>query len=267
METQMKILNHLFTAGITASLLAATTSTSFAAVNVNGNLQMKSTIYSNPHAEGCDNSDGPYITIKGDITMGGVDARIIYRNNLKGTHEGETPVIADVSLVPKGEQIKFAKQPSHGGVGGNPWIYSEYFKKSGNNTESISDQVLLGRCVQGLNPSALAFLLGTSAQVKVSGDCSGAGGPNITLKGKLALQGVNNTITFTNNEKGTHTYVEDDISVEVVILDDGESISFTKKPPEGGAGGNPHLYFQFVDGDKVAMTDEIYLGRCNSIGR
>lgn len=264
----MKILNSIFTAGLSAGLLAMTTSTAFSAVSVNSNLNMKSSVYANPHAEGCDNSNGPYITFKGDITMGGVDARIIYRNNLKGTHEGETPVIADVTLVPKGEQIKFAKQPSHGGVGGNPWIYAQYSKQTGNNTsETISDNILLGRCVQGLNPSALAFLLGTSASVNVSGDCSGAGGPDITLKGKLALQGLKTKLTFTNNEKGTHKYVEDDISVEVVILDDGESITFSKKPPEGGAGGNPHLYFQFVDGDKMAMTDEIYLGRCNSIGR
>ena len=263
----MKIFNFLLTTNLVVLLLGVL-SPANAAVNVNSKLQMASSLYANPHVEGCDNSNGPYITFNGDITMGGVDARIIYRNNLKATHEGETPITADVTLIPKGEQIRFAKQPSHGGVGGNPWIYAQYSKQTSTNTsEAITDDLLLGRCVQGLDPTALAFLLNTSASVKVSGDCSGAGGPDITLKGKMALRGVNTKLTFTNNEKGTHEYVEDDVSVDVVLLDDGESISFTKKPPEGGAGGNPHLYFQFLNGDKQPMTEEVYLGRCNSIGR
>jgi len=50
--------------------------------------------------------------------------------------------------------------------------------------------------------------------------------------------------------------------VKFEILARGESISFAKQPPLDGAGGNPRVYLQFLDGEGDAVGDEIYLGRC-----
>ena len=48
----------------------------------------------------------------------------------------------------------FLKQPSQGGVGGNPWIYIQFFDE---DWEPLTDLLLLGRCVQGLVPIDFAY--------------------------------------------------------------------------------------------------------------
>jgi len=50
-----------------------------------------------------------------------------------------------VVLIPAGQSITFAKQPSLGGTGGNPWIYLQFLDGKGG---ALTDPVLLGRCVQ-----------------------------------------------------------------------------------------------------------------------
>lgn len=68
-----------------------------------------------------------------------------------------------------------------------------------------------------------------------------------------------------NNEKCTHEYSEDDVTINIIFLPDGDSISFDKYPSQGGAGGNPHVYFQFMDGNNTGLASEIYPGRCNKL--
>lgn len=94
-------------------------------------------------ADGCSNRGGPFITLGGTLTLGGLHARIIFRNNLIGTHE--TGVERDVTLILSGSQIVIPKQPVRGGAGGNPLIYFRFLHGGGT---PIGDPVLLGRCVQ-----------------------------------------------------------------------------------------------------------------------
>lgn len=196
--------------------------------------------------------------------LGGIDARLIFRNNAKGTHEREEETTVDVVLIPEGETIQFAKQPPLGGVGGNPWIYVQFFDSSGN---ALSDEVLLGRCVQGLSTMDIDFSLLTQADAEVSaGSCRNHLGPVITLSGELALEGIEAVLTFRNNAKGTHEH-EEEVQVSVVILPAGETISFAKQPPLGGVGGNPHIFLQFVDGSGQPLGDEFYLGRCVQLSK
>ena len=98
-----------------------------AAVNVQADLPQPASLFVNSDIDGCDNSKGPYITMSGEMTLGGINGRLIFRNNTKGTHEFGVDTAADVVLLNEGEQIQFAKQPSQGGVGGNPWIYAQFF--------------------------------------------------------------------------------------------------------------------------------------------
>jgi hypothetical protein len=90
----------------------------------------------------CSNRKGPYVTLGGDITLGGLHANIIFRNNVKGTHTAED--VQDVAIILEGSKIKIPKQPPLGGAGGNPIISFEF--TDGQNP--VTEPVVLGRCVQ-----------------------------------------------------------------------------------------------------------------------
>lgn len=98
-------------------------------------------------AEGCSNNPGPWITLDGSASMGGIGARVIFRNNdnpVGGPHEADRDAV-NFTLLESGNVIAFPKQPVLGGVGGNPWIWAQL--EDGADTD-LSDEILLGRCVQ-----------------------------------------------------------------------------------------------------------------------
>lgn len=95
----------------------------------------------NIHTEGCSNKGGPYITLNGDLTLGGLHAKFIFRNNVKGTHTAEET--RDVALIVEGSTITLPKQPVKGGVGGNPIIGLQFLEGDGT---PITQPVDLGRC-------------------------------------------------------------------------------------------------------------------------
>jgi len=231
---------------------------------IHATVPMKTHVEAQATADGCENNPGPFITLSGEIVLGGVNGRLIFRNNEIGTHEHAEDVTVDVVVLDEGETIRFAKQPSRGGVGGNPWIWIQFFD---GGWKSISSPTLLGRCVQGLKTTNLDFGMPTNASVKVTGgDCDNSGGPEINLNGELRLGGINAKLMFTNNAKGTHSR-DEKTDLAIVILDPGQAITFAKQPPEGGVGGNPRIYFQFTDPDGNGLSDEFYLGRCVQLGR
>ncbi|MCI0747744.1 MAG: hypothetical protein L0Y58_20245, partial [Verrucomicrobia subdivision 3 bacterium] len=75
------------------------------------------------------------------LFLSGLHAKFIFRNNVKGTHTAEET--RDITIIRDGSAIKIPKQPSRGGVGGNPLISIEFL--DGNGT-AIDDPVFLGRC-------------------------------------------------------------------------------------------------------------------------
>ena len=81
------------------------------------------------------------------------------------------------------------------------------------------------------------------------------------MNGELRLGGVSARLIFQNNAKGTHS-LDEQVTVDIVIIPAGESITFAKQPPEGGVGGNPRIYFQFTSPSGVPLSNEFYLGRC-----
>lgn len=95
----------------------------------------------------CANNPGPWITIDGFLVLPGLQARFIFRNNdnpVGGPHEATR--VVDVGLIAEGTAIRFPKQPSLGGVGGNPWMWIQFTDPDG---EPASDEIFIGRCVQG----------------------------------------------------------------------------------------------------------------------
>ncbi len=243
---------------LTAVAAVANSTPARAGAGVDASIGIPSTMVASITADSCSNNPGPFITLEGELRLGGLTARLIFRNNVKGTHTHTEDVAADVVIIPAGESIRFAKQPPQGGVGGNPRIYLQLLDGAGN---ALTSPTFLGRCVQGLD-AAVPFVLPTDVALDVtSGDCLNHPGPFITLEGELAFGGLNARLIFQNNVKGTHTHTED-VTVDVVILPAGESITFAKQPPLGGVGGNPRISLQFLDGNGNALGGEIFLGRC-----
>lgn len=96
--------------------------------------------------DGCENSPGPYITLGSGMSLGGLIARIIFRNNdnpVGGPHDASS--ITDITMIGPGSSYTFPKQPVQGGVGGNPWIFAAFSDGSGIQ---LSEAALLGRCEQ-----------------------------------------------------------------------------------------------------------------------
>jgi hypothetical protein len=244
-----------------ALLLLAAASPAWSAP-VSASLAQKASASVNCTTSGCSNNPGPYITINGEMTLGGVKARIILSNNQKFTHTASTDVAAEVELIPEGRSIQIAKQPSRGGVGGNPWIYLQFNDCKGHD---YSNPILLGRCVQGLSPAKLNFALPTGVKMNIiSGECSNSPGPYVTLDGELKLGGLGGRLILTNNAKFTHA-TSADVTIDVVLLEDGQSITFHKQPPLGGAGGNPWIFVQFLSGSGDPLGSPILVGRCNQL--
>src|SRR5256712_119302 len=94
---------------------------------------------------GCSNSPGPTITLQGALSLGGIGVKLLFENNVIGTHTYTVESTASATVIPQGQSIQIPKQPVLGGVGGNPWIFLQFTDGKGN---VVSDSFLLGRCVQ-----------------------------------------------------------------------------------------------------------------------
>ncbi len=214
----------------------------------------------NVNETGCDNSPGPQITLDGAITLGGLGADLIFQNNVKGTHTKLVETWAtNIALVPLGGKIIIPKQPVLGGVGGNPWIYLQFLDGKRN---PVSDEILLGRCVQGLTVEG-DFLSSAIGSTTVDTDgCFNHPGPVISMGGEITLSGLKARIIFRNNVKGTQTAER---FSDVDILIEGTPIIIPKSPHQTGAGGNPLILLQFRQGDGTEIGGPVLLGRCNKI--
>jgi hypothetical protein len=206
-------------------------------------------------ASDCNNSPGPQVTLDGEINLGGLQVQLIFQNNIKGTHR---TIVTSTSVVvlALGESITIPKQPVRGGAGGNPHILIQFHDGNGSD---LSDEIYLGRCVQGLriSPELLNEVL-AAAEIDAS-DCSNHQGPWITLGGSLTFSGLHARIIFRNNLQGTH---EADVERDVTLITHGSKITIPKQPVRGGAGGNPIIYFRFLQGDGTPIGDPVKLGRC-----
>lgn len=238
--------------------------TALAAGSVEAPLGLPANLSVNAGANGCENNPGPSITLSGKLSLGGLNGRLIFRNNTKGTHTHTEDVTTEVVILEPGQSVQFAKQPPLGGVGGNPFIYLQFLDGS---MKALSDPILLGRCVQGLSPASLDFIHAVVGKANITaGSCTNSGGPFVTVSGALTLGGINGKLIFTNSDNYPPHVRDEDVQISFVILPPGESITFAKQPPLGGAGGNPLVYFQFTDPAGNPLSDEFSLGRCSQLG-
>lgn len=207
----------------------------------------------------CLNHPGPQITIGGELKLGGMKARVILMNNLKGTHTTVVVNQYDVTLLIEDAPIVIPKQPVLGGVGGNPHIYLQFTDGKGNE---LSEEFYLGRCVQGLKVNTdLIVAAMARASIHTEG-CKNHPGPYITLGGDIILGGLHAKLILRNNANGTHTAEEEH---DIALILDGTKLTIPKQPSRGGSGGNPLISLQFLHGNGAPIGDPIMLGRCNKL--
>jgi len=251
-------ISALPTAAVTASPLSVT-----------ADVMIPASVRTNAEMSGCSNSPGPYITLSGEFALGGLGSRLIFRNNAKGTHTYTDESHSDVTVVPNGSAVTIPKQPSLGGVGGNPFIWIQF---TDDKDSPISGEIYLGRCVQGFTAHP-AFDFSVLARAFASFEAAGCynnPGPTITLSGDLLVRpGLNVRLIFRNNDNpvgGPHEF-DDAKVVRVTLVPPGHDVQFPKQPVLGGVGGNPWIWFQFLSGTGVTLTDEYALGRCVQLNK
>jgi len=219
------------------------------------------TAHTDVSTSGCDNSPGPYITLSGELALGGLGIELIFQNNVKGTHTHVEETTATVIVIPAGDSITIPKQPVLGGVGGNPFIWLQFTDANGN---ALSGEIFLGRCVQGLMAADGSFVISALASATVEGGSCSNHGSTISLSGELSLSGINARLIFRNNDNpvgGPHQHNED-TTVTIVLIPAGTTIEFPKQPPLGGVGGNPWIYLAFTDAQGNPVSERFLLGRC-----
>src|ERR1043165_9485857 len=209
------IIRSVVCAGAALALL------NFSAPSVRADQQVGAEFNQPVHADvnfdesGCDNSQGPTVTISGGIKLGGLGIQLILANNQKGTHETVVTLTTNIVLIPIGSDISIPKQPVLGGVGGNPYIYLQFFSKKGVE----GDEIFVGRCVQGLKVGHDSLNDSIAALIVSAMGCNNQGGPNITFGGGMNLSGLHGKIIFRNNVKGPHTA---ESSATFTVIPDGQ---------------------------------------------
>ena len=114
--------------------------------HVDGPTATTASAYATFDSISCENSPGPYITFDSGLSLGGLIARIIFRNNdnpVGGPQKADATT--DITMIGSGTSFTFPKQPVNGGVGGNPWIFAGFTDGGG---VSLSVNNLVGRCEQ-----------------------------------------------------------------------------------------------------------------------
>lgn len=210
---------------------------------------------------GCDNSPGPQVTLQGTMSLGGVGIQLLFENNLAGTHTFTVESTATATVIPAGQTVTIPKQPVLGGTGGNPFISIQFVD---NHNNPLSNEIFLGRCVQGLFNTSADLSIPATATAQVSGGSCDNHGSTISLSGQMSLTGIKANLIFSNNDNpvdGPHENTQPTV-VSVVLIPAGQTIQFAKQPPLGGAGGNPWIFLTFLDGRGQPVSDQILLGRC-----
>src|SRR6266699_4456778 len=159
--------------------------------------EMPVNIQTSMSTSGCSNSPGPTITLQGALSLGGMGVKLLFENNVIGTHTHTVESTASATVIPEGQTVQIPKQPVLGGVGGNPFIWVQFVNANNN---PLTDPVFLGRCVQGLFNTASDFSIPATATALVSADSCSNTGSDISLSGQIALTGIKANLIFANND-------------------------------------------------------------------
>src|SRR5436309_5160175 len=253
------VLGAVFLAGACTegSSNAPITSPSFAASSSslphinNTTLPIPVAISADFSAYDCSNHPGPRITFSGGSFLGGYGVEMTFTNNMKGTHTYTDGHTVDLTVMPANEQIVIPKQPVLGGAGGNPFIWVQFV---GVNGAALSDEIFVGRCVQGAGWHVTQSAVTTAVAVAtftVEG-CENSPGPYISVTSGVTMAGLSARIIFRNNDNPVGGPHEADVTRTATVIPAGLNLTFPKQPVLGGVGGNPWSFAAFADAHGAA---------------
>jgi len=206
----------------------------------------------------CSVGDGPTITLSGELSLGGLGANLIFRNNQKGTHEHVDELVASTLLIPADTTVVIPATNVDPQTF-NPVISIQIVDDAGN---PLTAEIVLGPCQAGSFPVDASITLETTVSLAVSvAGCANHPGPTITVEGEVSFAGLRARIIVRNGDGGPIAG-EASTDASVVVLSNGDTLSIPKQPVRGGVGGNPWIWLQLVDGSGDLLTDEIAVGRC-----
>jgi hypothetical protein len=221
---------------------------------------MPATMEASVTVSDCQNSPGPQITLEGVTVLAGANVQLIFRNQrTDGAPHERVEDIKVAAVVKAGEEVVIPKQPSRGGVGGNPWIWVQILDSNGN---PLSGEIFLGRCVQGPWPVTQKFSVATVAQALLDVlDCTNNPGPFIEVTTSASFGGAKARFIFRNQREPGAPHEADRV-VDMSVITEGFTLRFPKQPVLGGVGGNPWISVQFVSASGEPIGTETLLGRC-----
>src|SRR5262249_16325260 len=131
-------------------------------------------------------ANGATVDLSGQLTLGGLTADLILRNNQKGTHQATQEAAATAVLVPANQTLSL--QPGGGPPVAHPVLSVQFLDADGN---PVSAEIALGPCGGGaFTVTAQATITATvTLDVDVAG-CSNHPGPTITLTGAVTFGGL-----------------------------------------------------------------------------
>ena len=210
---------------------------------------------------GCENS-GNMIVVSSEIQHGGCKAKVIFKRTRKG---GKRRTVSREFSVDMGQpgnlstNIVIPKSPGDGGVGGNPYVYLVLHDGKGKD---LTEEHLLGRCLEGLNVSADLVADAMVHATFAAAGCKNPKGSYLTLEGDMVLSGLHARFIFRNNEKGTHSA---EIERDIALVLDGTRVRVGKKVLKNKLGPNPLISLQMLHEDGTVMGAPVVLGRCSNL--
>jgi hypothetical protein len=196
--------------------------------------------------------------LTGELVLGGLDARLIFRNNQKGTHERTDDFTATTVLIETGNTIVIPTPSLQGPPAPAPLVFVQFIDAGGN---PISAEIPLGACDSAGFPASANVSLSTRVTLTISmAGCANHPGPTITVEGAVELAGLGARIGVRTADGAPAGQVV--TTANVVAIPAGETHTIPKQPSRGGVGGNPWIYAQLVDASGAALTDELFVGRC-----
>src|SRR5260370_17333007 len=94
-----------------------------ATTTVNATFETPVNVQTSISTSGCSNSPGPTITLQGALSLGGVGVRLLFENNVVGTHTFTVESTASATVIPQGQSIQIPKQPVLAASAANPYTW------------------------------------------------------------------------------------------------------------------------------------------------
>ncbi len=210
---------------------------------------------------GCNSADGVSVALNGQLALAGIGARLTFYNNQKGTHGATLVAQGDATVIPAGASITVPRQPNATDVRGNPAISLQLV--DGSN-QPMTSQASLGACGGSLSPFVADFTLPATARATVT-SCSNSSAAQVTLAGEVAFETAVAARVTLQDDSAQSTAAASSGMLNLTIIADQGTVQFAKQPVRGGAGGNPWIYLQFLDGSGAPLGQEALVGRCSQL--